>query len=478
MGLSLRVRLLISYLILLAVALGVIAAALFLFLGARPAPTQPTYRRLESVLQGINLRDYLSENTFLPSSDEVTAILSEIASAWEVRVLNINLRNGIVLFDSANIFPPNNPPLLTVVSRQPLTGRVFRVEGNFSDPDQSQWLFSGVLTQRFNEPNNILLLADPHPTQSLQQTLAAFGSALAMPILQAGLVGVLVAVILAFVISRNIARPLQAVADATTAVAQGEYDQRVPVSGPPEVTSVAEAFNRMSAEVRATQLAEHDFIANVSHDLKTPLTSIQGYSQAIMDGTAKDPKQAAAVIHDEAGRLNRMVIELTDLERLQAGRLSMRTSAVDMSQIAQAIGQRLHVVAEKKDIELQIDAPSMPEIAGDGDRLAQVMMNLISNAIKYTPARGHVWVSTRINGGGVEVVVRDDGIGIPRNDLPRIFERFYQVDKTRGPRRGTGLGLAITHEIVQAHGGRINAHSDGPGQGTMFTVWLPSPEVA
>jgi signal transduction histidine kinase len=208
------------------------------------------------------------------------------------------------------------------------------------------------------------------------------------------------------------------------------------------------------------------------------LTSIQGYSQAIMDGTAKDPKQAAAVIHDEAGRLNRMVIELTDLERLQAGRLSMRTSAVDMSQIAQAIGQRLHVVAEKKDIELQIDAPSMPEIAGDGDRLAQVMMNLISNAIKYTPARGHVWVSTRINGGGVEVVVRDDGIGIPRNDLPRIFERFYQVDKTRGPRRGTGLGLAITHEIVQAHGGRINAHSDGPGQGTMFTVWLPSPEVA
>jgi signal transduction histidine kinase len=252
----------------------------------------------------------------------------------------------------------------------------------------------------------------------------------------------------------------------------------VPEDGPAEFRALAVAFNRMSGEVQATQQAQKDFVANVSHDLKTPLTSIQGYSQAIMDGAAKDPAGAAKIIYEEAGRLNRMVTQLTDLERLQSGRLSMRSVPVDVSRLAAAVGERLAIVAHDRGLTLHVNTPPVPEVIGDGDRLAQVLTNLVSNAIKYTPSGGEVWLQTQVNNGGVEIVVRDSGQGIAAQELPRIFERFYQVDKTRGPRRGAGLGLAITQEIVQAHGGQISVTSAGVGQGSTFTVWLPSPKVA
>ena len=154
---------------------------------------------------------------------------------------------------------------------------------------------------------------------------------------------------------------------------------------------MAQAFNSMSDKVRAEQRSQQDFLANVSHDLKTPLTSIQGYSQAIIDGIG-NPKQAAGIIREESERLNRMVVELTDLARLQAGRLSMKTGAIDLGQLTTAVAQRLAIVAQEKGVELEVNAPSMPEIAGDGDRLVQVVTNLISNAIKYTPSGGKVMV--------------------------------------------------------------------------------------
>ena len=120
----------------------------------------------------------------------------------------------------------------------------------------------------------------------------------------------------------------------------------------------------------------------------------------------------------------------------------------------------------------------MPHIAGDGDRLAQVLMNLVSNAIKFTPEGGKVQIVAQFKDGGVSLTVRDSGIGIPPEDLSRVFERFYQVDKARGPQRGTGLGLAITHEIIEAHGGTISVHSKGHNKGTTFRIWLPSPQMS
>ena len=335
-----------------------------------------------------------------------------------------------------------------------------------------------VAPARFSEAASILLVAEPRPTVTLQSALGEFSRALLPPLLQAALVGLIVAMVLAYLVSRGIARPLQHLAKAADEVARGKIHDQVPESGPQEVRAVARTFNQMSAEVRASQDAQRDFLANVSHDLKTPLSSIQGYSQAIIDGVAKDPSAAAQIIYDEAGRLNRMVVELTDLARMQAGRLSMKMTALDVGEIAAAVAQRLMVVAQKKNIDLRVETAPMPHIAGDGDRLAQVFTNLLSNAIKFTPEGGTVLLKTGARNDGVEIIVRDTGIGIPQEDLTRVFERFYQVDKARGPKRGTGLGLAIVREIIQAHGGTITVASDGPRQGTTFTIWLPSPQLS
>jgi signal transduction histidine kinase len=192
-----------------------------------------------------------------------------------------------------------------------------------------------------------------------------------------------------------------------------------------------------------------------------------------MDGAAKDPSRAAAIISDEAGRLTRMVTELTDLARLQAGAAQMHLSPLDVGQIVQSIAQRLTVMAQKKGIILHTDILPTLIVEGDGDRLAQVFTNLISNAINYTSEGGMIFISAKRIISGIEVCIRDTGIGIPPEELERIFERFYQVDKTRGPQRGTGLGLAISREIVLAHGGRIEVSSPGEGMGATFTVSLP-----
>jgi two-component system sensor histidine kinase ResE len=240
---------------------------------------------------------------------------------------------------------------------------------------------------------------------------------------------------------------------------------------------VAETFNQMTQQVEETQQAQRDFLANVTHDLRTPLTSIQGFSQAIIDGVASNPsaaQRAAQIIHDEAGRLNRMVQELLDLARIEVGRLSMTRNSIQISEIFRNVGERLQLKAHEKGLNLTMDIPELPSIAGDGDRLAQVFTNLVDNAIKHTPEGGKIMLVANLNGNGVITQIRDTGEGIPASDLPHIFDRFYQVDKSRQRREGVGLGLTITKEIVDAHGGRIWAESQ-EGSGTNFSAWFPLP---
>lgn len=483
-------RLLLSYIVVIAVTLGVITAVLLLFLNGRPAPTQVTYRQLGSMVTW-GLRDMLTgirpgQNNRIQLA-VATNRLMEFANDNAVRILLVGTENHQVVFDSAGTFNTDLPLTWweesgdsTTYFRQAVQvifqrNEVETLAGGFSDPDGTDWLF--VALQRPVANPTTILFAEQQPTQSLIDALSEFRDELARPIFQAGFIGLVAAIIMAALVSRTIARPLQHIASATAAVAEGHYDQQVPVTGPPEVREVAESVNHMSGEVRAAQQIQRDFLVNVSHDLKTPLTSIQGYSQAIIDGAAADPVKAAGIIYDEATRLNRMVVELTDLARLENGQLSMQMVSLDLGQIVTAIGERLTIMAQKKGLKINIDAPPMPEIQADGDRMAQVVTNLISNAIKYTQSGGSIRVKTQINNGGVELIVQDSGIGIPAEDLPRVFERFYQVDKARGPRRGTGLGLAIAQEIVQAHSGTISVTSAGAGKGSTFTVWLPSPQL-
>ncbi len=483
----LHTRLLLSYIVVLSVTLGVIVVALLLFLNARPAPPQRIYQQLGVTAQ-THLRQFLRPRARLITPTEFITQLEEFSTESGIRTILLDVETSGVIFDSSGTFAetqairlqPDNENLSALPAGLRITaeGTTLGITmGGFDDPNADPWVYVGVIAPRQSGGEAALLYAQPRPTQTLRAALEEFGSDLGRPIAQAAFMGLVVAVFMAVIVSRTIARPLLHIADAARAVAAGDYSQKVPVNGPPEVRTVADAFNQMTHEVQASQKAQQDFMVNISHDLKTPLTSIQGYSQAIMDGATPDPVQSASIIYEEATRLNRMVVEITDLARLQDGQLTLNKVELDLGKIVEAIGQRLAIVAEKKDIDLRVEADSLPLVNGDGDRLAQVITNLVSNALKYTPRGGRVRVKTQVNNGGVEVIVQDSGIGIAKEDLPRIFERFYQVDKARGPRRGTGLGLAITREIVQAHGGTISATSAGENRGSIFTVWLPSPHV-
>jgi signal transduction histidine kinase len=398
-----------------------------------------------------------------------------------VRILVVNVEDQTVSYDTANQFQQGqNVRLeteaftLPIYLRRSFAPRSEPLFGRFRDADGSTWLYAGITAAaRGQQQNNAIILAEPRGFQSPQTVWRSFRETLAAPLCQSALVGIIIAMLLAGFITRNITRSLQEFGRAAAAVAKGKYDQRVTERGAPEIRAVAAAFNRMTTEVQNNQQAQKDFVANVSHDLKTPLTSIQGYSQAIMDGAAKDTAAAARIIYEESGRLNRMVTQLTDLARLQAGRLALHIAPVNLSQLVQAVAERLNIIAQEKQITLHVETPPLSPLNGDGDRLAQVVTNLISNALKYTPQGGTVWVSISTQAESITFTVRDSGIGIAAEELGRVFERFYQVDKTRGPRRGTGLGLAITQEIVQAHGGSITVSSPGKGQGSTFTVTLP-----
>jgi signal transduction histidine kinase len=190
---------------------------------------------------------------------------------------------------------------------------------------------------------------------------------------------------------------------------------------------------------------------------------------------------AAQIIYDEAGRMHRMVLDLLDLARLDAGTLDLKRGVVDISALLQSMLEKFAPLAGRKEVRLSFSGPGLPLIPGDGDRLAQVFTNLIENALKFTPAGGQVGLSAKVAGAWLEIEVSDAGAGIEPGALPHIFERFYQADASRrgGEKHGAGLGLAIVAEIVRAHGGKISVQSS-PGQGSVFFVSLPlvSPDAS
>lgn len=470
---SLRWRLFGSYFLLLVVTLGIGAAVLLVALSSRPEPPLVGYQRLVQVARTL-LSDMGRRGVDRLTFDE----LQDQALTYNSRILVVRWSDRTVSYDSAGLYINNDPIGLNIdpdyrVSpgagmQSPLVDGVF---GSLRDPDNTEWLFIGIRTGPIRDL--ALLLAEQRSTKTLQDSLAEFSSSLAVPILQAALFGLGVAFILAAVISGQLIKQLSALGSAARAVARGDYSHQVPHEGTVEIRAVADAFNTMVREVQNTQQSQRDFLANVSHDLKTPLTSIQGYAQAIIDDAIRDPVVAAEVIYSEADRLTRMVMQLTDLARLQSGRVALTLDRIDVTALVQALVQRIEVVARQKDINLSIHAAGAVYLKADGDRLAQVITNLLSNAVKFTPEGGYVEVGIHALDSGVEISVRDSGVGIPQAELGRVFERFYQIDKARGPQRGFGLGLAISREIVAAHSGRIAVHSAGEGHGATFTVWLP-----
>ncbi len=472
---SLRSRLLLSYLIVIGTVLAIVALALLAVSAAQSVRVVPVLRQLNTI--GLGLRREVAvmveRGATLPT---IQRALNQAASDQDVRILILNRESQSITYDSYS-------GAGNWVGRVP--GGVQRPSDAFVDldpnlpvgryraPDGSRWLmyslpFSGRPASRL-----ILLVARPEPT-----VFGYFREAFLRPICQAGLIAMLLSITLAWLISRSVARPLQDLATAAEGIAQGNYDQRLPLRGPDEVLRVADSFNTMSTQVSAAQQSQRDFVANVSHDLKTPLTSIRGWSQAILDGTAdseEEQRQAAEVIHSEAGRMERLVDQLLDLARIESGQLVLNLESVDLERLLGEVRERFAERADQGHIDLQLEIKDVPQISGDSDRLIQIMNNLVENAIAHTPPRGQITVGLQPFGRrAVELRVQDSGTGIAAKDLDRIFERFYQTDKARvsSGGKGSGLGLAIVRELAEAHGGSITAQS-AIGRGSTFTIHLP-----
>lgn len=287
----------------------------------------------------------------------------------------------------------------------------------------------------------------------------------------------LVGAVVAARLASRAARPLRDAVAASRKIAAGDLDARVPVDRRdyPEVKSLAESINSMAAALDRSRGLERQFLMSVSHDLRTPLTSIRGFAEAISEGAAPDEKKAAGVIASESRRLERLVGDLLDLARLDARRFTLHLGPVEVSGVAADTAAGFRPALQREGLVLALDLPDDPLWArADPDRLAQVLANLLENAFGFASAR--VRVTARRAGASAELSVDDDGPGIPTEELDRVFARLYQSSRPAARRTsGSGLGLAIVAELVEAMGGTVSVQSPATdSQGTRVTVCLPA----
>ena len=292
---------------------------------------------------------------------------------------------------------------------------------------------------------------------------------------------VLIVALVSLHVAGRITRPIMEIARTTHAITRGDLQARAKTDGGDEIGSLAAGINEMAETLgedlerqRKLERVRSEFLGNVSHELRTPIFSIQGFLETLLDGAVDDPavnRDFLGKAHRHAERLNALLNDLIEISRIESGEMKMSFRWFLANELLSGVNEDLRPLADRKQIALILEYPAVTDLRvfGDRDRLKQVMVNLIENAVKYTESGGSIRVSVRLEADHAAFVVADTGIGIAEEHLGRIFERFYRVDKDRAREvGGTGLGLAIVKHIVEAHGGTISVQSE-PGTGSVFT---------
>ena len=333
--------------------------------------------------------------------------------------------------------------------------------------------------QLMNEMGNMMgggMMGGVMGSQTVIQAQSDFLDNLRRTLWIAGIAGLVIAVILGAFFTRLIVSPLGKVTAAAKRVARGDFSQKINVGGSGELDELGQSFNAMAATLDRDQKLRRNMVADIAHELRTPLTILQGNVEAMQDGLLPPDKENLNSLHQETMLLTRLVEDLRTLSLAEAGQLEFRPCATGMKALSKQVVDDFRLQMSAKNIALALEASdNLPEAWVDPDRTAQVLRNLLNNAMHYTPEGGSIRVQLNSDRDGVVVSVVDTGIGIPPDVLPRVFDRFYRVDRSRTRSTGgSGLGLAIVKQLVEAQGGKVWAESV-LGKGSTFSLRLPYP---
>jgi len=288
-------------------------------------------------------------------------------------------------------------------------------------------------------------------------------------------VAAVISIVLVYIFSLKLSRPLNKISNAAKVIASGEFSKQLDIDSEDEIGELARSFNQMGVALQNLEDMRRGFIANVSHELRTPMTSIKGFVEGILDGTIPPERQNyyLTIVKDEADRLNRLVNDLLTLAKMESGEVSLTLKDFDINELIRLCIIKLENLIINKDIK--INASFEEEslyVNADKDAIERVVYNLLHNAIKFTPDKGTIYIDTRVYKDRVIVMIKDTGIGIEKDEIERVWERFYKSDKSRSrDKSGTGLGLAIVRNIISEHNQEIWLESE-PGKGTKFTFTL------
>ncbi len=461
-------RLMVTYMAIIVAVIGILAMAMsqyinYYFFEQKKQELEAAGKSVEALAQKY-------------SADEISQGELELAvnTTGEVSGARVVLLQGEKL-NEINIpgnerMDENDPGGLIGDIKEILKGRTVARKEYYSNLMNLYVLFVGVPVFIDNQVKGVVLLF--YPQDQINKALyniyrLIWGTAL---------ISIIIASMVIYVISRRISRPIEKIKLAADAIAAGDFSRDVPVEGRDEIARLALSFNYMKNRLQQVEQMRKDLIANVSHELRTPLTTIRGFIQGILDGVITPGQQDRylRLAHQETARLTRLVKDLLELAKLQAGSIKLNISPVDVAGLIRELAEEYRLGAEKQSIAINI-LPWEGEIIApaDEDRLRQIVLNLLSNAVKYSDNGGEIVIGANAEEEYVRIYIRDNGRGIPEEELDKIFDKFHRVDSSRDSASGgTGLGLAIVKELVELHGGRITAKSR-LGQGTEMTVELP-----
>lgn len=443
---SIRWRLLFSFVVVIGVALGMAA-----FFASRAANTEieqfqaRTEAQRSERLQAMLAREYAQSQGW----QEAQGMLEQIGEIYSQRVIVVN-RGGQVVADSHSL----------------LVGR-FMVSPVKSDRRL-------VVVGPGGDVGTMLVNPEPLPGEPEVLPVETTMPSLSRIFIWSGILAGGVALILTLFLSRRILAPVESLSRAARALAGGDFSRRVEARSKDEVSELGRTFNTMADELARTEEIRSSLVADVAHELRTPLSNVRGYLEAIKDGVVSPDEATLESMHEEVLLLTRLIEDLQELALAESGRMTLHIELCDLADLARKAMVSIQPQAEAKGIKLRMYAASEMLIHADPGRIGQVIRNLLVNASNYTPSGGSIRVVVNRREDEAWVSVEDTGSGIPSEELPHVFERFHRVDRSRSRATGgVGLGLTIAKQLVEAHGGKIMANSQN-GKGSTFTFTIPA----